>query len=69
MSRADCDQCDEEFAKLREQIATLKAICIKECAESFLEENWKDKVNASLLKMATSQLAREYPEIAWEEKK
>ena len=53
---------DKLFAHIDEQasqIATLKAICIKERRMRAKEvEEW-----------AASQLAQEYPEITWEEKK
>lgn len=68
MSRADCDQCDEEFAKLREQIATLKAALLKDRFWLI----WKGGECASVERAtakAEHQLAKEYPEIAWEEKK
>ena len=65
MSRADCDVCDEESAKLHWQIARLKAICVKER----FWQIWKAG-ECPTIKRATDkaerQLAQEYPEIAWD---
>jgi hypothetical protein len=52
MSRADCDQCDEEFAKLHEQIATLKAALIDRDLRLLEPCNGECNVNYRALKDA-----------------
>jgi len=76
MSRDDCDACDEEFAKLHGQIATLKTALISD--RSKLLFLFKDRIfgmpetiigSDRFKENAINKLAQEYPEIAWEEKK
>ncbi len=68
MSRADCDVCDEEFARLHGQIATLKSICIKERFWQIWKAGECQTVKKATDK-AEHQLAQEYPEIFAEETK
>jgi hypothetical protein len=75
MSRDDCDACDEEFAKLHGQIATLKTALISD--RSKLLFLFKDRIfgmpeiiigSDRFKENAINKLAQEYPEIFVEEK-
>jgi hypothetical protein len=66
MSRDDCDTCDEEFAKLHEQIATLKAALLERELEN-IDPSLPSLEDA--IEIATSQLAQAYPDIFQEETK
>ena len=82
MSRADCDVCDEEFARLHGQIVTLKAAlidrdlrllgdCLGECPNHIVLGRAPTRMDCDKCarEVVIRQLAQEYPHIAWEEKK
>ena len=60
---------DDEFAKLHEQIATLKAICIKERNRYLVDFIHEFDHIMDCADAANDQLAKEYPEIFAEETK
>ena len=73
MSRDDCDVCDEEFAKLRGQIATLKTALIEQIAQEKIASMGRfgfvlDSSVCDPYGDAKRHLAQEYPEITWEDK-
>ena len=76
MSRADCDVCDEYRRELNKQIATLKAALTKYVIDDLSDERlsnrmadggYDSRTDADLEREAKDQLAKEYPEINWEE--
>jgi len=58
-----------DYNKILEQIATLKSICIQERNRYLVDfiHEYDDVMDCK--EEAKKQLAREYPQIAWEEKK
>ena len=64
MSRADCDVCDEYRRELNKQIDTLKAALIQERANKL---SCDGKAFHDYTIDAAAQLAKEYPEINWDE--